>query len=102
MILEQIAADTRLRLIEEKKLVSPEEMKEKALALAADETFPFEKMLKEPGIQKSFSIQRSDCRRFSISADCKRIRSSRCRCHLLPDRAEIFSRKERIFKSDHR
>ena len=29
MILEQIAADTRLRLIEEKKLVSPEEMKEK-------------------------------------------------------------------------
>ena len=27
MILEQIAADTRLRLIEEKKLVSPEEMK---------------------------------------------------------------------------
>ena len=50
MILEQIAADTRLRLIEEKKLVSPEEMKEKALALAADETFPFEKMLKEPGI----------------------------------------------------
>ena len=68
MILEQIAADTRLRLIEEKKLVSPEEMKE----------------------------------RFSISADRKRIRSSRCRCHLLPDRAEIFSRKERIFKSDHR
>ena len=48
MILEQIAADTRLRLIEEKKLVSPEEMKEKALALAADETFPFEKMLKVP------------------------------------------------------
>ena len=32
MILEQIAADTRLRLIEEKKLVSPEEMKEKALS----------------------------------------------------------------------
>lgn len=50
MILEQIAADTRLRLIEEKKLVSPEEMKEKALALTTDETFPFEKMLKEPGI----------------------------------------------------
>ena len=40
MILEQIAADTRLRLIEEKKLVSPEEMKEKALALAADGVFP--------------------------------------------------------------
>ena len=32
MILEQIAAATRLRLIEEKKLVSPEEMKEKALS----------------------------------------------------------------------
>ena len=31
MILEQIAADTRLRLIEEKKLVSPEEMKEKGI-----------------------------------------------------------------------
>ena len=36
MILEQIAAATRLRLIEEKKLVSPEEMKEKALELLND------------------------------------------------------------------
>lgn len=43
MILEQIAADTRLRLIEEKKLVSPEEMKEKALALAAMRLFHLKK-----------------------------------------------------------
>ena len=60
MILEQIAADTRLRLIEEKKLVSPEEMKEKALALAADETFPFEKMLKEPGIHYICEVKKED------------------------------------------
>ena len=59
MILEQIAADTRLRLIEEKKLVSPEEMKEKALALAADETFPFEKMLKEPGIHYICEVKKA-------------------------------------------
>ena len=62
MILEQIAADTRLRLIEEKKLVSPEEMKEKALALAADETFPFEKMLKEQRLHRVFSLRKSDIR----------------------------------------
>ena len=45
MILEQIAADTRLRLIEEKKLVSPEEMKKKLSPLQQMRLFPFEKIV---------------------------------------------------------
>ena len=69
MILEQIAADTRLRLIEEKKLVSPEEMKEKALALAADETFPFEKMLKEPGIHYICEVKKASPSKGLIAED---------------------------------
>ena len=43
MILEQIAADTRLRLIEEKKLVSPEEMKEKLSPLQQMRLFHLKK-----------------------------------------------------------
>ncbi len=44
MILEQIAAATRLRLIEEKKLVSPGRNERKSSRpCKADETFPFEK-----------------------------------------------------------
>ena len=69
MILEQIAADTRLRLIEEKKLVSPEEMKEKALSLAADETFPFEKMLKEPGIHYICEVKKASPSKGLIAED---------------------------------
>ena len=69
MILEQIAADTRLRLIEEKKLVSPEEMKEKALALAADETFPFEKMLKKPGIHYICEVKKASPSKGLIAED---------------------------------
>ena len=69
MILEQIAADTRLRLIEEKKLVSPEEMKEKALALAADETFPFEKMLKESGIHYICEVKKASPSKGLIAED---------------------------------
>ena len=69
MILEQIAADTRLRLIEEKKLVSPEEMKEKALALAADETFPFEKMLREPGIHYICEVKKASPSKGLIAED---------------------------------
>ena len=69
MILEQIAAATRLRLIEEKKLVSPEEMKEKALALAADETFPFEKMLKEPGIHYICEVKKASPSKGLIAED---------------------------------
>ena len=38
---------------------SVEEMKEKALALAADETFPFEKMLKEPGIHYICEVKKA-------------------------------------------
>ena len=69
MILEQIAAATRLRLIEEKKLVSPEEMKEKALALAADETFPFEKMLKKPSIHYICEVKKASPSKGLIAED---------------------------------
>lgn len=47
MILDEIAAKTRERIAEEKKKVSPEEMKERALSKPITEEFPFLRALKE-------------------------------------------------------
>ena len=69
MILEQIAADTRLRMMEEKKLVSSEKMKEKALALAADQIFPFEKMLRKPGIHYICEVKKASPSKGLIAED---------------------------------
>lgn len=46
MILEEIAEKTKVRVAQAKQQISPEEMKERALALPADTGFPFEKALK--------------------------------------------------------
>ena len=48
---------------------SVEEMKEKALALAADETFPFEKMLKEPGIHYICEVKKASPSKGLIAED---------------------------------
>ena len=48
---------------------SVEEMKEKALALAADETFPFEKMLKEPGIHYICEVKKASPSKGVIAED---------------------------------
>ena len=46
MILEEIAEKTEVRVAQAKQQISPEEMKERALALPADTGFPLEKALK--------------------------------------------------------
>lgn len=51
MILEKIVADTRIRIEEEKKKVSPELMKDKALALNLETGFPFLEMLQRKELQ---------------------------------------------------
>lgn len=49
-ILDTIADHARVRVEEAKKNISPDEMKERALALPSDTGFPFERNLSEQGI----------------------------------------------------
>ena len=50
-ILERIAADKRIQVEEEKKIISPEKMREKALAVKSDlPDFVFENTLKKDGM----------------------------------------------------
>lgn len=49
MILDKLAASTRLRVEEDKKKISPDKMKEQALAMPKG-AFAFENRLKKPGI----------------------------------------------------
>lgn len=50
MVLDEIAEKTRIRVDRAKQKVSPEEMKQKALACEIDREFPFEKELRKKGI----------------------------------------------------
>lgn len=50
MILDEIAEKTRIRVAGAKQKISPEEMKQKALACENDREFPFEKELRKKGI----------------------------------------------------
>ena len=50
MILDEIAEKTRIRVAGAKQKISPEEMKQKALAYEIDREFPFEKELRKKGI----------------------------------------------------
>jgi indole-3-glycerol phosphate synthase len=50
MILDEIAEKTRIRVAGAKQKVSPEEMKQKAMACEIDREFPFEKELRKKGI----------------------------------------------------
>lgn len=50
MILDEIAAKTRIRVEEAKKRISPDEIKRKAEAMDAETGFPFEEELKRPGV----------------------------------------------------
>lgn len=49
-ILEEIAQYTKERIEEDKKTISFEEMKQKALACDIDDSYPFEQALRKPGI----------------------------------------------------
>ena len=50
MILDEIAEKTRIRVAGAKQKISPEEMKQKALACEIHREFPFEKELRKKGI----------------------------------------------------
>lgn len=50
MILDEIAEKTRIRVAGAKQKISPEEMKQKALACEINREFPFEKELRKKGI----------------------------------------------------
>lgn len=50
MILDEIAAKTRIRVEESKKKVSPEEMKSMAEKMNPNTGFPFEEKLRQPGV----------------------------------------------------
>ena len=49
-ILEDIAEHTRKRVEKAKRIVSPQEMKQRAERMNCNTGFPFEKALREPGI----------------------------------------------------
>lgn len=69
MILEKIASNTRLRLRQEMKQVSYEEMKQKALSLPTDLSFPFEKMLEAPGIHYICEVKKASPSKGLIAPD---------------------------------
>ena len=73
MILDKIAADTKLRVNKAKRKIPFSQMRAMAYEKEKNTGFPFEKMLKEPGmhyiceVKKSLPIQRRNCRRVPVS-----------------------------------
>lgn len=58
MILDEIAEKTRIRVAGAKQKISPEEMKQKALACEIHREFPFEKELRKKGISFICEVKR--------------------------------------------
>lgn len=76
MILEKIAADTKLRVEKAKRKVPYSEICRRAMAMDANTGFPFEKALAEPGIHyicevKKASVKGCDRAGFPVSGDCE-------------------------------
>ncbi|MGN0405445.1 MAG: indole-3-glycerol phosphate synthase TrpC [Bariatricus sp.] len=69
MILDKIAADTRLRIDAAKKERSLEEVKNLALSCEKDTGFPFEKVLKEPGIHYICEVKKASPSKGVIAED---------------------------------
>ena len=79
MILDKIAADTKLRVNKAKRKIPFSQMRAMAYEKEKNTGFPFEKMLKEPGM-----------------------RSSRSRSYLVLNRAKTFPREKRIFAGNRK
>lgn len=69
MILDKIAAYTRLRIEEAKKELSPDEIRRLALSCKTDTGFPFEKVLKEPGIHYICEVKKASPSKGVIAED---------------------------------
>ncbi|MDC7289704.1 indole-3-glycerol phosphate synthase TrpC [Blautia schinkii] len=69
MILDKIAADTRIRVEEAKKAVSPEEMKARALQMNSSTGFPFEKVFQAPGLHFICEVKKASPSKGLIAAD---------------------------------
>ncbi len=69
MILDEIAAKTRIRVEASKQRISPEEMRAKAEALNAGTGFPFEERLKQPGISFICEVKKASPSKGVIAPD---------------------------------
>ena len=69
MILNQIAADTRIRVEKAKQKVSPLEIREKAVKMNANTGFPFEQALKNPGIHYICEVKKASPSKGVIAED---------------------------------
>ena len=82
MILDQIAADTRLRVEAKKKEISLEEVKRDTQSMEKNTGFPFETALRKPDLSFICEVKKASPSK-----------GSRSGCNFLPDRTEIFSWK---------
>ena len=69
MILNQIAADTRIRVEKAKQKVSLSEICEKAVKMNANTGFPFEQTLKKPGIHYICEVKKASPSKGVIAED---------------------------------
>lgn len=69
MILNHIAADTRIRVEKAKQKVSPLEIREKAVKMNANTGFPFEQALKNPGIHYICEVKKASPSKGVIAED---------------------------------
>lgn len=69
MILDKIAADTRIRVEEAKKKISLEEMKARAQKCGSDTHFPFEKVFQSPGLHFICEVKKASPSKGLIAED---------------------------------
>lgn len=69
MILQEIADRTRIRIENEKKVLSPEKIREQAEAMPVNQDFPFERALREPGLSFICEVKKASPSKGEIAAD---------------------------------